>query len=87
MPLPPNYEIAISVLRGVQLTLGANHFAADLCAFAAGPYAIFHTPDLFAALGAGLADLGANLANVVAKSGTTQQETGRRLTDFGAVDH
>ncbi|MCF5056495.1 MULTISPECIES: hypothetical protein [Pseudomonas] len=72
---------------GDRLTLGTSHFAAALCAFATGLDAIFHITDLFAALGTGLADLGANLANVVVEGGTTQQEIGRRLTDFGAVDH
>jgi len=62
-------------------------FFADLCAFTAGPDAIFHTTDLFAALHASITDLGANPTNVVVKGGTTQQEIGRRLTDLGAVDH
>jgi len=67
--------------------LGVGHFAAAFRAFATGLDAVSHAADLLAALGAGVADLGADHANLLVKGRTAQQEVGRRLADFGAVDH
>lgn len=67
--------------------LGAGHFVAALRAFAAGLDAVFHAADLLAALGAGVANLGTDRANLLVKGRTAQQEVSRRLADFSAIDH
>lgn len=90
MPFPAGHEKCFFLFYlhwDVRLVLNAGHFAAALRAFAAGLDAVIHAADLLAALGAGVADLGADRANLLVKGRTAQQEVDRRLADFGAVDH
>jgi hypothetical protein len=58
-----------------------------LSALAARLDAIFHIPYLLATLGAGLADLGADLAQAAAKVRTAQHEISRGLADLSTIHH
>jgi hypothetical protein len=54
---------------------------------AAHPGAVFHAVNLLATLGAGVTHVGADPADLFAKSRTAQHEIGRGLADLGAVHH
>lgn len=49
---------------------GGSHFTTALRAFSAGRDAIFHAADLFATLGASVADLGTDCTNLLVKGRT-----------------
>jgi hypothetical protein len=49
--------------------------------------AFVHTADVFAILGASVADFGADSAKTLMESGTAQHEVGRCLADFGTAHH
>ncbi|HTJ54879.1 MAG TPA: hypothetical protein VL380_05635, partial [Nitrosospira sp.] len=63
------------------------HFTAVPGTLAAHPGAVFHAVNLLATLGAGVAHVGADPADLFAKSRTAQHEIGRGLADLGAVHH
>ncbi len=50
---------------------GVSHFSAALRTFSAGLDAIFHAADLFATLGASVANLGTGNANLLMEDRTT----------------
>src|SRR5690348_14657013 len=54
---------------------------------AAHPGAVFHAVNLLATLGAGVTHIGADPADLFAKSRTAQHEIGRGLADLGTVHH
>jgi hypothetical protein len=72
---------------GARSATVARHASAAFRAFAAGPGARFHPIQFFATFRTGIANFGADPADVIAQPGAAQHEVKRRLTDFGTVDH
>ena len=66
---------------------GFCHFSAAFRTFATCLDAVFHAANLFAAIGAGLAHIGANTANALIKSRIAQHEITGDLADFRTINH
>jgi hypothetical protein len=71
----------------LRLVLRAGHFPATLGTFFTCFDAFTHIADLLAIRCTGLADFGADRAKMMRKLRATELKIGRRLADFGAVDH
>jgi hypothetical protein len=72
---------------GLMLHGRACHLAAAFRAVHAGLDAFIHAADVFAILGAGVANFGADSAKAIVEHGTAQHEVSRSLTNFGAAHH
>lgn len=80
------YRLCLRLQHFSSISTRSHRFAA-LRAFPAGAHAFVHISYLFAAIGAGCANVGANCAYHRVHGRLAEHEIGRSLTDFGTVDH
>jgi hypothetical protein len=79
--------LALASTIAHQLFGAARHIAAAFGAIAAGQCAFLHVLQLLATFRTGVANLGADSADLLAERGIAQHEICRCLTYFGAAHH